>query len=161
MTRAAANAPSPAALVEEALDLIQAKSLKRRTLDWSTLRPAVLDQARGSRTLEEAHDLIRDVLEHLGDNHSFLWTAANKRRLSTADYAGLRFHQDEPVIIRVGTGSPAAAYGLQQGDRIVAVNGQRVARVGWRSLLRAALRVGNELTVYRTALETEETLTLT
>lgn len=107
------TAPSPLTLVEEALDLIEAKSLKRRELAWATLRPAVLARARDSETLEEAHNLIRDVLKELGDNHSFLWTAASKRRLSAADYAGLRSHPDEPVIIHVSAGSPAAAHGLR------------------------------------------------
>ncbi len=152
---------SPVALVEQALDIIQEKSIRRREIAWGTLRPKVLAQARESQTLAQAHDLIRNVLTQLGDNHSFLWTAASKRRLSAPDYAGLRFHQDEPVIIHVSAGSPAAAYGLRQGDRIVAVDGQNVAQVGWRSLLRSALRVGTKLTVYRTTHKSEETLTLT
>lgn len=160
-TQTADDALTPAVLVEQALDLVQAKSLKRREVAWETLRPTVLAQARDSETLEQAYDLIRDVLKQLGDNHSFLWTAAGKRRLSAADYAGFRLHQDEPVIINVCEGSPAAAHGLRQGDRIVAVNGKNVARVGWRSLLRLALRAGTELTVYRTALKTEATLVFT
>jgi carboxyl-terminal processing protease len=161
MAQAVSDAPTPVALVEQVLDLIQTKSLKRRELRWETIRPEVLTRARDSDTLEQAHDLIREVLKQLGDNHSFLWTAASKRRLSAPDYAGLRFHQDEPVIIHVSTGSPAAAHGLRQGDRIVAVDGQNVAQAGWRSLLRSALRAGTELVVYRTTLKSKETLTLT
>lgn len=150
---------TPTALVEEALDLIENRALKRRAVPWERVRPATLEATRTCTTLGEAHDLIRGVLKQLGDNHSFLWPAEKRRRREQRDDTGMRLHPAEPVIIDVFADSPAAAHGLRPGDRIVAVNAQST-REGWRSLFLPALQAGSVLTVRRAAGGEDEVMVL-
>lgn len=71
-----ASMPSPsdavAEYLSEALDVIEANSLVRDSVDWTVLRERTLELARGSVLVGDTHPAIRSALRDLGDNHSFL-----------------------------------------------------------------------------------------
>lgn len=160
MSEVDSHNPPPSTLVGEALEIIQSRSLKRRDVDWETVRPATLGAAQACSTLEAAHKVIRDLLKRLGDNHSFLWTPVGRKKSENPDHAGFRLHQEEPVIIDVFANSPAAAHGLRPGDRVLAVDRQEVTGANWRSLFLPAQQAETALEVHRAASGKEETLTL-
>src|SRR5690348_14278956 len=69
------------AYVTEALDYIQAHSVRRASLDWAALRQEVLELAAGAQTPAETYPAIERALELLGDQHSFFRTPEQQRLL--------------------------------------------------------------------------------
>jgi len=64
--------PAVQAYVDEALDIMQEWSLRRDSLDWAQIRAAAHTMAGEAATTEEAYPALRQALQSLGDNHSFL-----------------------------------------------------------------------------------------
>jgi carboxyl-terminal processing protease len=136
---------TPAALFEQALELARSRSLERERVDWSRLTKDFRARAASCRTFAESHRLIRELIAHLGDRHSFLRTPDDMVQGVVAEHTGLRLHQEEPVVIDVLPGSPASREGLRIGDRVACVGGERVTPDNWRSLRRDALQAGTRL----------------
>ena len=63
------------------LDLIQANSIKRLTIDWPTLRRQVERDAAGARTIPDLYPAIRTALTLLGDGHSSYQPADGSTRI--------------------------------------------------------------------------------
>jgi C-terminal processing protease CtpA/Prc len=68
--------PSPEALsyLDEALDIMKQKSLRRDSVDWKTLRTKTVTRLQGARDPRDTYEEIRYALASLGDFHSFLAT---------------------------------------------------------------------------------------
>ncbi len=82
-------APRATAYVDAALRILEANSLHAADLDWSTLRAATLEYARGATTAQQAHAAVRYAISELGDRHSYLTsplaaTALRSRAVSNA-----------------------------------------------------------------------------
>jgi carboxyl-terminal processing protease len=65
----ASNA-DPIAYLNRALDLIQARALRRDAVDWPRVRAEALSRARTAKSTADTYDAIRFVLASLGDHHS-------------------------------------------------------------------------------------------
>jgi C-terminal processing protease CtpA/Prc len=129
------------AYVTEALDYIQAHSVRRMALDWSILRQEVLELAAEAQTPAETYPAIERALELLGDQHSFFSTPEQQRQMQEGKIirAGIYATYPEGIIAIVDPGSPAERAGVQCGERIEHINGQPFAtltRAQWRKALR-------------------------
>lgn len=86
--------PQPAAAarryVEAALAVMKQHSLNRESIDWPQLEAATLDQARGSRSVSDAHLALRFALRGLGDRHSYLVTPQTAAALEVAPVSNAR-----------------------------------------------------------------------
>jgi len=60
--------------VDEVVDIMEANSLNRNTIDWASFRSEVLETAGTSKTINDVYEsgALRKALELLGDNHSFI-----------------------------------------------------------------------------------------
>lgn len=103
-------------LIDEILELVYDYHLKRCEMD---------DLIRGA---------IRGILDTLDDPYTEYLSEEEFRSFTDAlegDLVGIGIELEEghpyPVIVRVIPGSPAAAAGLREGDRVVRVDGQDVA----------------------------------
>lgn len=65
----------PREYLARALDLMQAQSINRDSLDWPRIRAEAMRRAAGAQTAEGTHDAIRAALAELGDGHSFFLPA--------------------------------------------------------------------------------------
>lgn len=57
-----------------ALDVMEARSIRRHEIDWPTFRAQTFAEAGNARTFEETYDAIRGAVARLGDNHSAFLT---------------------------------------------------------------------------------------
>ncbi len=62
----------PIAYLNRALDEMQARALRRATVDWSRVRAEALRRAAHAETTVDTYDAIRFALASLGDHHSSL-----------------------------------------------------------------------------------------
>src|SRR5437764_474541 len=62
----------PIAYLNRALDVMQARSLRREHIDWPRLRKETLDRAANAEIIVDTYDAIRFALASLGDHHSSL-----------------------------------------------------------------------------------------
>ncbi len=69
---APAIAPAAESYLNEVLDLMEANSIHRKTIDWANFRGKVFEKARALQTVDEAYKGIREALTLLEDNHSFV-----------------------------------------------------------------------------------------
>lgn len=82
--RAAYITPEARAYLQEALDVMQEHSLRKRHVDWEALRHETFERAAGAVQPVDTYEAIRFALRGLGDNHSFLQLVpelAEKERL--------------------------------------------------------------------------------
>lgn len=94
---AAPTAPTPAAVppagisatarthLTEVLDLMQQNSIKRLTVDWSSLRTRVEQQAASAQTVADLYPAIRLALSLVGDGHSSYRSADSGTTLFVAN----------------------------------------------------------------------------
>lgn len=62
---------SPATYVQQMLDVMQAHSVNRQTIDWTSFDAAVLNAAQGATSIAGTYPAIQLALGMLGDHHSF------------------------------------------------------------------------------------------
>ena len=60
------------AYLNEVLDLMEANSINRKTINWIDFRSKVFEKAGAAQTIDETYDAIREALTLLGDDHSFV-----------------------------------------------------------------------------------------
>lgn len=65
-----ATRSDPIAYLNRALDEMQARALRRKTVDWPRLRAEALARAAHAETTVDTYDAIRFALTSLGDRHS-------------------------------------------------------------------------------------------
>src|SRR5690349_12888834 len=56
--------------IDRIIQVMQANSLKRRTINWTQFRDSVIKDATGAQTIPETYPAIRTALALLGDGHS-------------------------------------------------------------------------------------------
>ena len=144
----------------DALNFIEAHSIRRAEFDWQTIRDEMLPQARAFESLDDAHTAIRDLLELLNDGHSFLHTPETFESFASPDHAGMRLHQSEPTIIDIFPDGPAHKQGVKIGDRVLKVGDEAVTVENWAEHYRSVYRTGHELTLYSPLDQQERRVTL-
>jgi len=84
--------PSPAArrYLERALAIMREHALVRASVDWPRLSALANEQLRGAQTAADAHLAVSYALRLLGDDHSYLSTAAQARALAAAPVSNAR-----------------------------------------------------------------------
>jgi len=60
------------AYLNQAIDIMQTKALRRNTVDWAKIRAAALAMAAHAESTAGTYDAIRFALASLGDHHSSL-----------------------------------------------------------------------------------------
>ena len=71
--------------IKSALDIIEARSLKKDQINWKDFRAKVLKYGRNDKTIDDAHNTIKYALSLLHDGHSFFVSAKDyKKRLSAS-----------------------------------------------------------------------------
>lgn len=76
--------------VDYVLDLIDAHSIHRASVDWPTFRAAVLEQARGAVTPSDAYLAARYAIGALGDVHGYLRPPDRAEALGRAPVSNAR-----------------------------------------------------------------------
>lgn len=56
--------------IDRIIQVMQANSVKRRTINWNQFRDSVIKDATGAQTIPETYTAIRTALALLGDGHS-------------------------------------------------------------------------------------------
>jgi carboxyl-terminal processing protease len=73
------DAPSPAiAYLNNLVDVMEANSINRKTIDWPEFRKEVIAAAGNAHSIGETSAAIGVALTRLGDNHSFVKTASGQ-----------------------------------------------------------------------------------
>jgi hypothetical protein len=87
-----ASPPAPAVVryVDAALELLREHALLAPRVDWSALRAATLEHARGATTPADAHVAVRFAVRELGDRHSYLQSPAATRALAATAVSNAR-----------------------------------------------------------------------
>jgi len=62
--------PAVKAYLDELVNVMQANSVKRDAIDWSSFRAQVVQSARNAQSIPETYDAITLALQLLGDRHS-------------------------------------------------------------------------------------------
>jgi carboxyl-terminal processing protease len=75
--------PDPIAYLNRALDEMQARALRRGTVDWPHVRAEALARAAHANTAADTYDAIRFALASLGDHHSSFHPAPAIARLES------------------------------------------------------------------------------
>ncbi|MER7850307.1 S41 family peptidase [Kitasatospora sp. NPDC096077] len=65
--------------LDQALDLMETKSLLRKQTDWKQLRASAHQAASGAMTTADTYPAITDAVRALGDLHSYFWTPEQAR----------------------------------------------------------------------------------
>lgn len=115
--------------LNDALNHIQAHSVRREYIDWPALRQDVTDMAAAAQTPAETYPAIRRALEMLGDHHSIFFdpTTVQLRKQARLQRIGFQAVYPQGTIGVVYPGSPAEQAGLQVGDRLETMNGLPIA----------------------------------
>lgn len=123
----------PEEYVENALNWIQANSVKEDEVQWQEVRQEALAMASEAQTTADTYPAITYALAQLHDSLAFLWTPDK----TPADLGILAVYP-ENIVIEVQDNSPGDKAGVQVGDVIETVNGKppRPLEVGGRELSR-------------------------
>jgi len=73
----------PVAYLNRALDEMQARALRRGTVDWPHVRAEALARAGRAKTTVDTYDAIRFALAELGDHHSSLHLTSELQNLES------------------------------------------------------------------------------
>lgn len=80
--------------VIDALDIIQAHSIKKEQIDWHDYRSKVLKYGKNDKTIDEAHNTIKYALLLLGDGHSFFVSSKNMKK----EYSDTTMKKITPIV---------------------------------------------------------------
>jgi C-terminal peptidase prc len=103
-----------------------------RGVDWEAARKTYGARARDATTSDEFYQVLREMIDSLGDQHSHFETPQEvleerSRAGGTLRYGGIgvtiRGDQGGALIIRLAPGSPADQAGLHERDLITAIGG--------------------------------------
>ena len=65
--------------LNEVLDIMEANSINKYTIDWSDFRAKVFEKAANAQSIPETYDGIREALIMLEDNHSIYYQPGGSR----------------------------------------------------------------------------------
>lgn len=83
--------------LQNALDIIEKRSIYSSEISWPVLREQVKAMAAGSRTTADTYPAIRFAIGKLGDQHSSLLTPQRAKYLTTADPDSTNLPRWEPA----------------------------------------------------------------
>lgn len=135
--------PEAMTYLNEALDYIQAHSVRREHIEWPALRQDVYALADQAQTPADTYPAIRRALALLGDRHSLFREPEQVRLLKEGGVhrVGLQVVYPDGWIGVVYPGSSAEQAGLHVGDRLETINGLSISALTREQFL-AALREG-------------------
>ena len=124
--------------VESVLNIMQAHSINRLTIDWNSFRATVLAEAASAQKIGDTYPALRTALRLLGDGHSFLQVPGGgviyvPTRSCGAPQAATPTLPDGVGYVRVGSfgGSGGAAVAFADGIQEAIRNADRDDLVGW------------------------------
>lgn len=94
------TSPSDRALayLDELIDLMQAHSVNRLTIDWNGFRARVVAAARGAQSIPATYPAIQVALDGLGDGHSLYYTPTGTVLGATRRVGCGRANTDMPAL---------------------------------------------------------------
>lgn len=124
--------------LNQMLDIMQANSLHRARIDWSSLRANVMRDAGAAQTIPDLYPAIRGALGTLRDGHSFYQTPSGGRisvptRTCSASPTSTPTLPPTIGYVKVGTCecSGAAATAFAEGIQAAIAAADRDDLVGW------------------------------
>jgi hypothetical protein len=76
---------TPQNYLNNAIDIIEANSIKKYSTDWVKFRKDVLEKSKDAHSIEQTYPAIRFALSQLGDHHSCLLTPGQVQSLFVQD----------------------------------------------------------------------------
>jgi len=126
------------AYLDELIGLMQAHSINRLTIAWSTFRANVFDRAAGAQTVSDTYPAIRLALELLGDGHSSFITPTGTvmgapRRACGPSGTGTPTVPDTIGYVKVTafSGSATEADAFANGIQRAIMASDRDGLIGW------------------------------
>src|SRR5262249_15332217 len=113
--------------LEQMIDVMQANSINRKTIDWTTFRHDVIAAARGAETIADTYDAVYLALGLLGDNHS-VYYPSNGRAIQNSSII-CNAPRISNVVFPEGVGYV----------RVLAFGGSESAAITYSSVIRAVL----------------------
>lgn len=115
------------------------------------INTAVLAQDAGTEGISFAIpvDLVRGVVDEIKRHGRVIrgWVGLEPDELSPAESEALGLHPNVGILTRVIEGGPAAAAGLEDGDVILALNGETIRSAQQARLLVAGLEPGDQIEI--------------
>ena len=74
-TKQPTTSPEAEAYLKEILQIMQNKSINKKTLNWASISTQVLDNAKGAQSIQETYQTIKLALTFLQDRHSGYYTS--------------------------------------------------------------------------------------
>ena len=117
---------NPADYLSFALNFIEAYSLRRTSVDWTTIRAKAEDRGRSAGSVADTYPIISDTLKLLHDPHASFRPPAKATEITQGQANGYGFLASWPqrIVVSLSQGGPAASAGLRLGDRIDLVEGR-------------------------------------
>lgn len=110
-----------------ALEIIEDEALNQdRIADWDSYIDSAIENVADSEDFADAHDILRETVALLEDNHSTFLSAEEVEAIygsGSSRGLGVALNRDTGVIHMVFEGSAAESAQIEQGDRIIAING--------------------------------------
>ena len=126
------------AYLDEVLGLMQANSINRLTVDWTTFRASILAQASGAQTVADTYPAIRTAILLLGDGHSsfrspagFVISAPNRACVAPAAITPTLPATIGYVKVDRFTGIGAEAAAFANGIQQAIMSADRDDLIGW------------------------------
>jgi len=138
---------TPQLYAESVLDIIEARAWYAPDVDWDLVRDGPLGMLENAESYDDVHWVIRQALQRLrdwGDNHSFFVSYDQTLEDRVLPDTGMILQGR--VVYLVFPDGPAGRAGIQTGDTIEAVNGERFNGTRW---IEELVGLGATLTVSR------------
>lgn len=60
---------------------MEENSIRKDSIDWSEIRKNSKKRIKGIKTIEQSYPIIEDIIDEIGDNHSFLLTKSLEKKI--------------------------------------------------------------------------------
>jgi len=117
--------PAAKAYLQDALDIMQKNSLRKKSADWNVIREKAFKAAAGAQLPIDTYDAIRLALRELRDNHSSLELSKELRDQEAAR------KPNKPGQMKFDPTRPSSSLEVQKGPEgyVHRIGGRTVARV--------------------------------
>jgi carboxyl-terminal processing protease len=115
------------AYLNQAVDIMQQSSIKKKSIDWTQLRSETMSRAAGAQTTADTYEAIRFALRNLNDHHSFLQLSPELR----AEDKAARERRQDALPAALSEKWPPSPYidRRQPGGTMELVDGVSVAKI--------------------------------